>query len=86
MDYHWHDVLGNVGVAAILVTYLLVQTDRLDARQLSYSVLNALGAGLITVSLLFEFNLSAFVVELCWFVMSCYGILRRWAGRTSPIA
>lgn len=77
MGYEWHDVVGNVGVAAILLTYLLVQTDRLDARRLSYSVLNAVGAGLITISLIFEFNLSAFIVELCWFVMSCYGILRR---------
>jgi len=77
VDYQWHDLLGNVGVVMILLAYLLVQTDRLDVRTVRYSVLNGLGAGLITISLLFEFNLSAFVIEVCWLLISCYGVLRR---------
>lgn len=77
MEYQWHDLLGNLGVVLILGTYTFVQVDRLDVRRISYSVLNALGAGLITVSLVFDFNLSAFVIELCWLLVSCYGIFRR---------
>lgn len=77
MDYQWHDLLGNVGVAMILGSYLLVQVDRLDVRTIRYSVLNGLGAAFITISLLFDFNLSAFVIELAWFLISCYGLLRR---------
>ena len=77
MSYQWHDLLGNIGVVMILGTYLLVQADRLDVRRISYSVLNGVGAGLILVSLVFEFNLSAFVIELAWVLISCYGVLRR---------
>jgi len=49
--------------------------------------LNALGAGSITVSLLFDFNLSAFVVEAAWVAVSVYGLarsLRRSAMHDAP--
>ena len=76
MSYHWHDVLGNVGVATILGAYLALQIERLDARAPLYSVLNGVGAGLITLSLCFDFNLSAFVVEVAWVGVSLYGLVR----------
>ncbi len=74
--YAWHDLVGNVGVALILGTYLALQIGRLDAKSVAYSALNALGAGSITVSLLFDFNLSAFVVEAAWVAVSVYGLVR----------
>jgi len=76
VSYHWHDVLGNVGVAMILGTYLALQMERLDARAPLYSILNGVGAGLITLSLCFDFNLSAFVVEVAWVAVSLYGFVR----------
>jgi hypothetical protein len=74
--YAWHDLIGNLGVAVILGTYFALQLERIDAKSISYSALNALGAGSITVSLLFEFNLSAFVVEAAWVAVSLYGLVR----------
>jgi paired small multidrug resistance pump len=74
--YAWHDVLGNIGVLLILGTYAALQSGRLAADAMSYSVCNAAGAGLITLSLLFDFNLSAFVVEAAWVAVSIYGIVR----------
>jgi hypothetical protein len=75
-DYAWHDLVGNLGVLLILGTYFALQIDRIDAKALAYSALNGLGAGLITLSLLFDFNLSAFVVEAAWVVVSLYGLVR----------
>jgi hypothetical protein len=75
-DYAWHDFVGNVGVLMILGTYFALQIGRLDARSVKYSALNALGAGSITLSLLFDFNLSAFVVEAAWVAVSLYGLTR----------
>jgi hypothetical protein len=40
-------------------------------------LLNALGAFLIMVSLVFNFNLSAFLMEFFWFVISLLGAIRR---------
>ncbi len=74
--YAWHDLVGNLGVVLILGTYFALQAGRLDSRAVAYSALNALGAGSITISLLFDFNLSAFVVEAAWVAVSLYGLVR----------
>ena len=74
MDYGWHDVVGIVGVVITLGAYLGLQLGRLDPRAPTYSVLNAIGAGLVTVSLVFEFNLSAFIIEAVWVLISLYGV------------
>lgn len=74
MSIEWHDVVGNVGVAALIITYFLLQIGRLGPRDLSYSAYNALGAGLILVSLAVDFNLAAAVIEGFWLVISVYGI------------
>ncbi|HTK96869.1 MAG TPA: hypothetical protein VL379_02505 [Pseudomonadales bacterium] len=79
--YAWHDLVGNLGVALILGTYFALQVGRLDAKSIAYSALNALGAGSITVSLLFDFNLSAFVVEAAWVAVSLYGLARSMRSR-----
>jgi hypothetical protein len=85
--YHWYDFLGNIGVAFIVSTYLLLLLDKIDSTSLHYSLLNAVGAGLIILSLFFDFNLSAFVVEAFWLMISVVGIVRavtRLPGRAAP--
>ncbi len=76
MSYAWHDFLGNSGVALIVGSYLLVQLDRLDARSVVYTLANAIGAALILISLKFEFNLSALIVEAFWLLISLIGFAR----------
>jgi hypothetical protein len=76
VEYQWHDLVGNLGVGAVLLTYALVQAGRMEMRALAYSGLNALGAILITISLMYDFNLSSFLIEMVWFVISCYGVWR----------
>ena len=43
-----------------------MQLNKLSSDSLAYSVLNAVGAGLIVVSLLFAFHLSALLMEVFW--------------------
>ncbi len=75
-DYAWYDAVGTFGVALILIAYFALLSERISSRALSYSVLNLLGAGLITVSLVFEFNFSALIIEVFWMAASVYGIWR----------
>ena len=58
------DLAGFIGVVMIVIAYLLLQLDKLPSSSLSYSLLNAAGALLIIISLIFKFNLSAFIVEV----------------------
>jgi len=76
MNYAWYDLVGTVGVVTIILTYILLQTERIKSESLLYSVLNGLGAGLIVFSLIYSFNFSAFVVESLWVLISIYGIAK----------
>ena len=76
-----HDLIGLAGLALIVGCYLVLQLDRLSSRDARYSLLNALGAALVLVSLTQEFNLSAFLVEAFWLVISFVGLARAWRRR-----
>jgi hypothetical protein len=76
MKYGLTDFLGNVGVVLIIIAYLMLQLNRIGSNSLSYSLLNVLGAALIIVSLVFNFNLSAFIMETVWVAISLFGIYR----------
>ncbi|MCW8872020.1 hypothetical protein ACFL33_05495 [Pseudomonadota bacterium] len=76
MDYAFHNVVGNLGVLLIVGSYFLVQIQKMSAIQLPYITLNGLGAVLILYSLWFDFNLSAFLIEVIWLLISLMGIGR----------
>jgi len=76
MDYLWADSLGIVGVILVVGTYLLLQLNRINSYSLSYSLFNGLGALLILISLIFKFNVSAFIIELFWVIISTIGVIR----------
>ena len=75
------DGIGMLGVALIVVAYLLLQVERIDAQSVSFSLVNALGAAAIIYSLCYDFNLSALVIEGFWLVISLYGVVRALRGR-----
>ena len=74
MTYAWYDIAGTLGVGLIIITYVLLQIERIRSDQLVYSVLNAIGALLILISLYYSFNFPAFVVEFFWLLISLFGI------------
>lgn len=76
MNLHWYDIAGSIGMILIVAAYFLLQSGRLRQAELRYSLLNALGAALILLSLIYQFNFSAFMVELFWLLISCYGIVK----------
>ena len=73
---NWYDILGTLGVAIIIFTYALLQLGRIRSEQLLYSILNAVGASLILVSLYFDFNFPSVVVEFFWLLISLFGITK----------
>jgi len=82
MSYGLVDLLGNVGVVLLIIAYLLLQLDKLSSNGLAYSLLNLIGAILIIISLLVNFNLSAFIIEVFWVLISFVGIYRYFRLKT----
>jgi hypothetical protein len=60
----------------LIITYLMLQVNKIRSDGLAYSLLNAVGASLIILSLLVNFNLSAFIMEVFWVLISFVGIYR----------
>ena len=82
MNYSWYDVAGNIGVLMIVVAYLLLQLEKLTSSAVSFLLLNAVGALLVIVSLLFQFNLSAFLMEVFWLLISLFGLAKQLFVKT----
>lgn len=70
------DLIGIIGVFIIIIAYMLLQLEKMDAKDLSFSILNTLGAFLIIISLLYAWNLASFLMEAIWMLISLYGMLK----------
>ena len=73
---YWHDVVGIAGVFIILYGYYALQSERISSRDLSYSLLNLIGSTMILCSLYFTWNMASVVIEVVWFFISLYGIIK----------
>lgn len=83
MNIAWYDLVGTAGVVSILLAYFLLQTERWSGQSLSYSLVNLIGSVMITISLIYDFNLSSFIIEVAWIAISIYGIVR---ARRVPVS
>jgi hypothetical protein len=88
MNLEWYDWTGIAGTLMVLGAFFLLQAGRVSGTGLAYQLLNLFGAGGVLVSLWGKFNVSVFVLELAWMVVSLYGIVRslrmRMARPPSP--
>jgi len=73
---YWPDIIGTIGSSMIIVAYLALQLGKITSDKMLYSFLNGAGALLILVSLYFNFNLSAFIIEFFWLLISLFGIYK----------
>lgn len=69
------DLIGYTGVALLIVTYAMLQLDRIDPKGFWYSFNNMIVAILVTFSLLHTMNKASMVIEVFWFIISVYGIV-----------
>ncbi len=76
MTYNWYDLVGNIGIVFIVAAYLGVTTEKLSPKAALFHVMNGVGALLILVSLFYAFNLSSFIIEIVWLLISGYGLIR----------
>lgn len=84
MGYLLHEIanpLGILGVALVLVAYLLLQMDRMSQDSVSYSMLNVIGSILILYSLYFYWNLASGIIEVAWLIISIYGLFKAYRLR-----
>lgn len=90
MSFTVFDLVGLIGVALLLISYFLLQIGRLDPKKYAYSLMNLCGAFGIFLSLVFDWNLAAGLIEIFWMAISLMGLWRifseRHRVRTEPEA
>ena len=77
------DIIGFTGVALLIVTYALLQLERIDPKGFWYSFNNLIVAILVTVSLVYTPNLASLVIEFFWFIIIAYGIYMYFKRKNS---
>ena len=70
------DIGGVVGVGLVLLAYAGAQLTGLDPKRAAALWLNLGGSGLILLSMMHAFNLSAFLMEASWAALSLFGLMR----------
>jgi hypothetical protein len=82
----WFDVLGLLGVLAVLGAYSGLMARRLRGDRLWFPLINLLGAAAITTSLLYDqgLNVPALIMQIAWLAISGYGVYRSVLGTGSP--
>lgn len=68
--------IGLLGAAITLVAYGLVSTQRIKSSQAIYPWLNIIGTSGILFSVFYQWNLAAFIGQVCWITIAIAGLIR----------
>jgi hypothetical protein len=75
------NLVGLVGVGMVLMAYLFLQVGKISSDKPTYSLINLLASSAILYSLLYEWNLPAFLMEAAWAGISAYGLWKALLGK-----
>lgn len=75
------NIIGIVGVSMVVFAYFMTQIQKWIATELRYLLCNLFGSILIVFSLVFHWNLSSFVIETFWILISIYGLVKQTAHK-----
>jgi hypothetical protein len=70
------DVVGWVGVAGLLLAYVLVSTKRIEGDSVPYQALNLLGAALLIVNSFYYGAYPSVGVNVVWIGIAIYALMR----------
>ena len=69
-------VVGLIGAALVLYAYFMISQRKWSEQQKIYHLTNIVGAGFILFSLLYDFNIASFVIQIVWIVIGVLGFTR----------
>ena len=81
LDVSIYDVAGILGSVIVIVAYFATQAGWFSANDPRFAWANLIGAALIITSLMVDWNLAAFVIEVFWILISLFGLARYYARK-----
>lgn len=79
LEIDLYDVIGIIGAICLLFSYMLFQSDNISIFKFSY--LNIIGSSFIIINLCFKWNISSFLIEFGWLIISIYGVIKHFKTR-----
>ncbi len=70
------DVSGWVGVAALLLAYVLVSMRKIEGDSVPYQLLNAVGSGLLIINSLYYGAYPSVGINVAWIGIAIYALIR----------
>lgn len=70
------NVMGFIGVAIYIAAYTSLQMGILRGATYTYALINMTAASCVLLSLTQNFNMSSATIQICWIVISIFGITR----------
>lgn len=74
---------GMIGMAFVVFAYFAVERDWVNNKEVKFYVINLIGAILLLISLLVNFNLGSFIIEIFWITISMRGIINHYQVKPS---
>jgi hypothetical protein len=72
-------IAGIIGAAIMVSAYVLLEAEKLSARDIKYYLLNGIGSFLVLVSIAAHFDsadMGGIAVEAAWFLVSVMGTVK----------
>jgi NADH:ubiquinone oxidoreductase subunit 2 (subunit N) len=76
MSIESHEIAGLIGALLVLVSYFLLQANKMKSTDFSFSLLNLIGSLMLMYSLTQSWNLASFFIEVIWGSVSVYGLYK----------
>jgi len=70
------DIIGMFGVAFVILSFFLLQAEKIKSTSSFYLYSNFIGAVMLLFSLYYHWNLASVIIEIMWLFISMYGIIR----------
>lgn len=70
------NIAGIIGAGLVVSAYFLLQTKKIHSDQLIFLSMNICGSMLLLASLLWDWNLPSFIIEITWLLISLFGFYK----------
>lgn len=76
MQQYIPDIIGLIGVTCVILSFFLLQAEKVRHDSWGYLLLNLFGALMLLYSLVYNWNLASVVIEAMWLTITTYGIIK----------
>lgn len=70
------DGIGLLGAGLYFTSYFLLASLKVKGDSYLYISMNTAAASLVIISLIYSFNLSAFIIQAVWIAIGMFGLFR----------